>query len=191
MSRKVQTVSLLCILVFANSAALAPTPIDWHNGLHFLLNNSELSTLATFSQTFSEGSESSLMFNTFYPQDGVLLFVSKEDVKTQNIRDNKKVSVLLNSFEGRAATNALLGAQIGALAMTVYGNASIVQPDSDKEKQYRAAQVAAHPEFAGAFQGQNTTVFSVTLNAILIVDVHGRTVRVRDPLSPAAVVSFD
>ena len=165
---------------------MAGGTVDWQQALTFLFRNSELCTLGS-AMAAADGSisvEQSLMFFTYSAADRLLLFTSYEEPvgKMGNIRASPNVAVLINSFEGRSATNALLAGQ-EPHAMTVYGKASVIPPGATDEQRFRDIQSAAHPSFAGAFQGKGSMVIAVSVDSILVVTVKGVSVRIKDPLT--------
>mmetsp|Transcript_98576 Transcript_98576/g.287594 ORF Transcript_98576/g.287594 Transcript_98576/m.287594 type:complete len:128 (+) Transcript_98576:319-702(+) len=123
------------------------------------------------------------MFFAFNKTDGTVLFSSDNDGKVALIRQNPHVSVLLNGFEGSSA-QASLFAQKPAVAITLYGEAELFTEGPTKAK-YQATLQAAHPQYAGAFQGPDKVVIAVRPFEALVVNVRNCAVRVRGPFSSA------
>merc|ERR1712187_762529 len=94
--------------------------------------------------------ELSLMFVTFDEEFKDIIFSSADDRKVANIRNNPKVSVLLNGYDGDSES----------VAVTLDGNATLLSYAGDPEKytQYQAKFKQSHLKDAAAFEGMDKIV---------------------------------
>ena len=91
------------------------------------------------------------MFFTYHKEDKVVLLTTDyQGKKYTDIVENPNVSVLLHSFEGKAATQSSFVAQ-KPCSVTLYSKAYFA--DGEKDAEFKQTCSEAHPNWGEAFKG--------------------------------------
>lgn len=169
---------------------------SWKEDVEFMFQTCSLCTLSTTGGVIDEKvdtdfrkgldhvhyPETSLMFYCWHPDENILIFTTptEKDLKYQNIKANDKVSLLLHNFAGNASSQAMFHSRPG-MSITCYGIASICQ--KKEESKYRKV-LSKHAGYAHAYQGRGTKLIKIELKALLLVNIRGEVLRLRNASKP-------